>query len=52
LTGEGHEGKSYELAGDGAWMLSELAAEISRRTGRPIPYRKLPEAEHASAPAL
>ena len=34
LTGTGHEGKSYELAGDSAYTLTELAAEISRQTGR------------------
>jgi NAD(P)H dehydrogenase (quinone) len=49
LVGEGHEGKTYELAGDEAWTLSELAAEISRQTGREIPYKNLPEAEYAAA---
>ncbi|MDQ7810887.1 hypothetical protein Q5425_44800 [Amycolatopsis sp. A133] len=27
LTGEGHEGETYELAGDVAWSNRELAAE-------------------------
>ncbi len=49
LTGAGHEGKTYELAGDEAWTLGDLAAEISRQTGRTIPYRDLPEAEYAAA---
>jgi NAD(P)H dehydrogenase (quinone) len=49
LTGEGHEGKTYELAGDESWTLSDLAAEISRQTGRSIPYRDLPAAEYAAA---
>lgn len=49
LTGEGHEGKTYELAGDEAWTLSDLAAEISRQSGREIPYRDMPEAEYAAA---
>ena len=49
LTTEGHEGKTYELAGDEAWTLSDLAAEISRQAGREIPYRDLPEAEYAAA---
>ena len=49
LTGDGHEGKTYELAGDEAWTLGDLAAEISRQTGRTIPYRNLPEAEYAAA---
>lgn len=49
LTSEGHEGKSYELAGDEAYTLADLAAELSRQTGRAIPYRNLPEAEYAAA---
>ncbi|MBF9255022.1 SDR family oxidoreductase [Pontibacter sp. 172403-2] len=49
LTGEGHEGKVYELAGDEAYTLSDLAAEISRQTGKDIPYKNLPETEYASA---
>jgi NAD(P)H dehydrogenase (quinone) len=48
LTGEGHEGKTYELAGDAAVTLADLAAEISRQTGRDIPYRDLPKAEYAA----
>ncbi|MDR3737146.1 MAG: SDR family oxidoreductase [Acidobacteriaceae bacterium] len=49
LTGEGHKGKIYELAGDKAYTLSELAAEISRQTGKTIPYKNLTEAEYAAA---
>jgi NAD(P)H dehydrogenase (quinone) len=49
LTGEGHKGKIYELAGDQAYTLSELAAEISRQTGKNIPYKNLTEAEYAKA---
>ena len=49
LTGVGHEGKSYELAGDEAYTLADLADELSRQTGRAIPYRNLPEAEYAAA---
>jgi NAD(P)H dehydrogenase (quinone) len=48
LTGGGHEGKTYELAGDQAWTMSDLAAEISRQTERTIPYRDLPPEEYAS----
>lgn len=47
LTTSGHDGKTYELAGDQAWTLTDLAAELSRQTGRDIPYRNLPEAEYA-----
>ena len=49
LTSEGHDGKTYELAGDNAYTLSDLAAEISRQTGRDIPYRNLRETEYAAA---
>lgn len=47
-TGEGHDGKVYELAGDDAYTLAELAAEISRQTGKDIPYRNLPQDEYAA----
>ena len=49
LTSSGHEGRTYELAGDEAWTLSDLAAEVSRQTGRNIPYTNLSEADHAAA---
>lgn len=49
LTGEGHEGKTYELAGDDFYTLGDLAAEISRQTGKTIPYKNLSEADHAAA---
>jgi NAD(P)H dehydrogenase (quinone) len=49
LVGEGHDGKTYELAGDDAWTLGDLAAEISRQTGKTIPYKDLPEVEYAAA---
>jgi NAD(P)H dehydrogenase (quinone) len=48
-TSSGQEGRTYELAGDEAWTLGELAAEISRQTGKTIPYRDLPESEYAAA---
>ncbi|CAN7548301.1 SDR family oxidoreductase [Phenylobacterium sp. LjRoot225] len=49
MIDEGHAGKLYELAGDQAWTLTDLAAEASRQTGRTIPYRDLPEADYAAA---
>jgi NAD(P)H dehydrogenase (quinone) len=49
LTTDGHAGKIYELAGDDAYTLGDLAAEISRQTGRTIPYRNLSEADYATA---
>lgn len=49
LTGKGHDGKTYELAGDTAWTLADLAAELSRQTGKAIPYRDLPVGDYAAA---
>lgn len=49
LTGEGHEGRTYELAGDDSWTLADLAAEISRQAGKDVPYRDLSEADYAAA---
>jgi NAD(P)H dehydrogenase (quinone) len=48
LTGGAKTGRTYELAGDSAFTLAELAAEISRQTGKAIPYRNLPEADYAA----
>lgn len=39
----------HELAGDQAYTLAEFAAELSRQTGRSIPYVDLPEAEYRGA---
>jgi NAD(P)H dehydrogenase (quinone) len=47
LTQDGHANRIYELAGDNAFTLSDLAAELSRQTGKTIPYTNLPEAEYA-----
>lgn len=47
LVGAGHEGKTYELAGDEAYTLTELAAEISKQSGKTIPYSNLTEAAYA-----
>lgn len=49
LTGKGHEGKTYELAGAGAFTLTDLAAEISRQSGKAVPYKNIPEADYAAA---
>jgi NAD(P)H dehydrogenase (quinone) len=49
VTTEGHQGNTYELAGDEAWTLSDLAAEISKQTGKEVPYKNLPEADYAAA---
>ncbi|MCJ8207954.1 SDR family oxidoreductase [Pseudomonas sp. RGM2987] len=49
LTADGHENTTYELVGDTSWTLADLAAEISKQTGRNIPYHDLPEADYAAA---
>lgn len=49
LTAEDQAGRVYELAGDTAYTLSELAAEISRQSGKHIGYVNLPEAEYKKA---
>ena len=48
LTSEGHQGKVYELAGDEAFTLTDLAADISQQSGKNIPYKNLPEGEYAT----
>ncbi len=47
LTSSGHENQIYELAGDTSYSRAELAAEVSKQTGKTIPYRDLPEGEYA-----
>lgn len=49
ISSEGHAGKVYELAGDEAWTLSELAAELSKQSGKPVVYQNLSEADFAEA---
>ncbi|QJR37701.1 SDR family oxidoreductase [Gemmatimonas groenlandica] len=49
LLGTGHLGKTYELAGDHAFTLRELAAELSKQAGKDIPYRDLAAADYAAA---
>jgi NAD(P)H dehydrogenase (quinone) len=49
LTTEGHQGNTYELAGDESFTMAELAAEVSRQTGQEISYSDLPQAKYESA---
>lgn len=49
LTRDGQAGKVYELAGDTAYTLAELAAEIAKQSGKPVVYSDLPEAAYAAA---
>lgn len=46
LTGEGHAGKVYELAGDDAYTLAELAAEAGAQAGKPLVYKDLPQQDY------
>jgi NAD(P)H dehydrogenase (quinone) len=43
-----HQGKVHELAGDQAYTLAEMAAEVSRQSGKPIAYANLPQADYAA----
>lgn len=47
ITDKNHQGRIYELAGDEAYSLADLAGEISNQTGKNIPYKNLPETEYA-----
>lgn len=49
VTSEGHQGKIYELAGDEAFTLSDLAAEVSKQTGKQVSYTNLPSEEYAAS---
>lgn len=42
LTGEGHEGQVYELAGDEPWSYVDLAAAVTAAAGTPVTYQDLP----------
>jgi NAD(P)H dehydrogenase (quinone) len=46
LAGDGHAGNVYELGGDEAFTLPELAAEVSRQSGTEVVYRDLPFEEY------
>ena len=49
LTAPAQAGKVYELAGDDSYTLTEFAAELSRQSGKPVPYVNLPEADYKAA---
>lgn len=49
LATDGHENKIYELAGDTAFTMDDLAAEISARAGKAVAYTNLSEADYAKA---
>lgn len=45
--GSGHEGKVYELGGDQSYTYADMAAEVSRQTGKSIGYNDLPAEAYA-----
>jgi NAD(P)H dehydrogenase (quinone) len=47
LTTSDDPGRGYELGGDQAFTLTELAAEISAQTGQDISYHDLPAGQYA-----
>ena len=49
ISEDGHAGKTYELAGDAGWTLSQLAAELAKQSGKKVVYQNLSEADFAAA---
>jgi NAD(P)H dehydrogenase (quinone) len=49
LTGAGMGGDIHELAGDASFTMSELAAEVSRQSGKAVVYKDLPVDEYKAA---
>lgn len=47
LVAEGQAGKVYELGGDEAFTMADLAAEISAATGKDISYNNMPAEDYA-----
>ncbi|MCI8212534.1 NAD(P)-dependent oxidoreductase [Pseudomonas sp. S25] len=46
---EDQDGRVYELAGDDFYTLSDFAAEISKQSGKTVPYTDLPQADFQAA---
>jgi NAD(P)H dehydrogenase (quinone) len=49
LLAEDQAGKVYELAGDNAYTLTELATMIGEHSGKAVSYNNLPEEEYKNA---
>ncbi|MBS1159579.1 MAG: NAD(P)-dependent oxidoreductase [Proteobacteria bacterium] len=49
LTLDNQAGRIYELAGDEAYTLAELAGEIAAQSGKAVAYQDLPESEFTAA---
>lgn len=45
LTTPGHDNKTYELAGDHSYTLTEFVAELARQSGKSVTYKNLPPTE-------
>lgn len=48
MTSDGHAGQTYELAGDDAWTMADLAAEVSARSGQVVGYHRVSKQENAA----
>ncbi|MER7669446.1 SDR family oxidoreductase [Kitasatospora sp. NPDC096128] len=46
LLREDGPNRVYELSGDAAWSLPELAAELAQASGKPVAHRNVTPAEH------
>jgi len=46
LAGNGHEGKTYNLAGDPAVSFAEIAGILSKIRGKEVPYIPVPDDEY------
>jgi NAD(P)H dehydrogenase (quinone) len=49
MTRDAQAGRVYELAGDTAYTLADLAAEVTRQSGKTVEYRNLSEADYKAA---
>ncbi|WP_345655705.1 SDR family oxidoreductase [Streptomyces tremellae] len=49
LREDGHLGRAYELSGDTAWTMDEIAEELSRQSGRTVVHRRLTPEEQKAA---
>jgi NAD(P)H dehydrogenase (quinone) len=46
VTGDGHQGKTYELSGDTAWSYDELAAALGEVLDRDVVHQSLSPEQH------
>ena len=49
ISEEGHIGKVYEIAGDEAWTLEQLAKELTKQSGKQVIYNNLSQADFVAA---